>query len=132
MSKILTVYKGDGQCDLVHEATNTVLSTDLPLDNGGKGRKFSPTDLFASSFAACVLTIMGKMAERKGDDFKEAAVEIEKIMVENPRRVGKFILNIKFPSNFTQEQKDFYLAAVKACPVHNSLNPNIEVEIHVK
>lgn len=132
MTKITNIYKGDGQCDVIHGPTGHIIKTDLPPDNEGKGRTFSPTDLFAASFASCVLTIMGKMAERKGDIFAGTSVEIDKIMAANPRRIGTFILNITFPQGFTKEQKDFYVSAVKACPVHNSLSPEIKVEVNVK
>lgn len=132
MTRIMNIYKGDGQCEITHQPTNSVITTDLPPDNGGKGRGFSPTDLFASSFASCVLTIMGKMAERKGDNLKGTTIEIDKIMTENPRRIGTFILYISFPADYNEEQKEFYMSAVKACPVHNSLSPAINIDIKVK
>lgn len=131
MTKILCSYTGDGQTRLVHEPTGRVIDTDLPPDNGGKGREFSPTDLFASSFASCMLTIMGKMAVARGDDFTGARVEIDKIMSANPRRVGEFILDITFPAHFTPEQKELYKGAIHACPVHESLHPDIKITVNI-
>lgn len=131
MTKINITYLTDGQTELLHGPTGETVKTDLPPDNGGKGRRFSPTDLFAASFASCVLTIMGKLAERRGETLEGAEIEIDKIMAENPRRVGSFILNIKFPPGFNEEQKKVYLGAVKSCPVHNSLHPDIKVEVNV-
>lgn len=132
MTTISCTYTGDGETKLVHGPTGTTLDTDLPPDNGGKGRRFSPTDLLASAFASCVLTIMGKMATARGENFNGAQIEIDKIMAANPRRVGEFILNITFPAHFTPQQKEFYQSAIKTCPVHQTLNPNVKVTVNVK
>ena len=131
MTAITCTYTGDGGTELVHGPTGSTIQTDLPPDNGGKGRRFSPTDLLASAFAACVLSIMGKMAAARKEDFKGARVEIEKIMAQNPRRVGEFVLNITFPAHFTPEQKKFYQTAVNACPVHQTLREDVKVTVHV-
>ena len=127
MTKILCTYTGDGQTTLKHLQSGAQITTDLPADNGGKGRCFSPTDLFTASLAACFLTIMGKMAESKGQDLSSASVEAEKIMYADPRRIGKIILKVTFPAHIEDKDKQKYLAALRACPVHNSLSNNIEL-----
>ena len=40
MTTITCTYTGDGETKLVHGPTGSVLETDLPPDNGGKGRRF--------------------------------------------------------------------------------------------
>ncbi len=127
MTKILCTYTGDGQTTLKHLQSGAQIITDLPADNGGKGRCFSPTDLFTASLAACFLTIMGKMAESKGQDLSSCSVEAEKVMYADPRRVGKIILKVTFPVHIEDKDKQKYLAALRACPVHNSLSNNIEL-----
>ena len=131
MTKITSVYLGDGQTELTHGPTGEKIRTDLPPDNGGKGRLFSPPDLLASAFASCVLTIMGKMAARTGDDLTGTSVEIDKVMAESPRRVGEFILNITFPAHFTKEMKERYAGAVNACPVHQTLRADVKTTVHI-
>lgn len=131
MTKITSIYQGDGQTELTHGPTGAKIRTDLPPDNGGKGRMFSPTDLLASAFASCVLTIMGKMAERAGDDLTGASIEIDKVMAEGPRRVGEFVIDITFPPHFTPEQKQRYAGAVNACPVHQTLREDVKTTVHI-
>ena len=63
MTTISCTYTGDGTTQLVHGPTGEKIQTDLPPDNGGQGRKFSPTDLLAGAFAACILTIMSSTSE---------------------------------------------------------------------
>ncbi len=122
-------HLGDNQTVVTHGPTKNTLITDLPPDNAGKGRTFSPTDLFATSLASCILTIMGKMAETNSKSLKDCAIDIEKIMQENPRRVAKFIIDIKFPEGVDEKDKIKYLKAVEACPVHRSLHPDIKIEL---
>ena len=131
MTEITCTYTGDGETNLVHGPTGTTIQTDLPPDNGGQGRRFSPTDLLASAFASCTFTIMGKMAAARGEDFKGAHLSIQKIMAANPRRVGEFVLKITFPAHFSPEQKKFYLSAVQACPVHQTLSREVKVTVEV-
>lgn len=132
MTTITSKYLGDGQTELTHGPTGAKIQTDLPPDNGGKGRMFSPTDLLASAFASCVLSIMGKMAERAGDDLAGTTVEIDKIMAANPRRVGEFVLNVTFPAGFTKEQKERYAGAINACPVHQTLRADVKTTVHIR
>ncbi len=130
--KISAVYRGDEQVELTHENTGSKLVTDLPPDNGGKGRTFSPTDLAAASVASCVLTIMAKMAERDGVRFEGASFEIEKHMQENPRRIAKLTGVITLPPGLDARDRERLAAAVKACPVSRSLHPDIKLEFEIR
>ena len=132
MTTISCTYTGDGETKLVHGPTGSVLETDLPPDNGGKGRRFSPTDLLASAFASCILTIMGKMAAVRKENFAGTHISIDKVMADKPRRVAEFVLDITFPAHFTDEQKKLYLSAVNTCPVHQTLHPDVKVTVNVK
>jgi len=127
-TKISCTYTSDNQTELVHGPTGARILTDLPPDNGGKGRAFSPTDLFAAALASCALTIMGKIALREGVDFSGAQLEVEKEMsAEPPRRVAAFRLKARLPQSLTPQQREKYLASIKTCPVHLSLHPEVKV-----
>ncbi|MDO8805247.1 MAG: OsmC family protein [Elusimicrobiota bacterium] len=127
--KINAVYAGDDQVELTHDLSGTKLLTDLPPDNGGKGRTFSPTDLAAASVASCVLTIMARLAQREGIKFEGAAIEIEKHMQESPRRISALTGVVKLPAGITPLQREKLMACVKACPVSRSLHPDIKLEL---
>lgn len=130
--KILTKYIGDNQVEAVHGPSGQKIITDLPVDSGGKGRSFSPTDLFASSLATCILTIMASMAAKDKISIEGTIIEIEKHMQENPRKISKLTGAITFPENLSDAQKEKLLASIKACPVHRSIHPDIHVEFSVK
>jgi putative redox protein len=127
--KITAAYLGDDKVELTHGPSGDKLVTDLPLDNGGRGRTFSPTDLAASSVASCVLTIMAKLAEREGIKFEGAAIEIEKEMTQSPRRIARLGGLVRLPAGLSPAQREKLMAAVKACPVSRSLLPEIEIDL---
>lgn len=127
--KISAVYIGDDRVELTHLPTGTTIITDLPLDNGGRGRSFSPTDLVASALASCILTIMGKIAQKEGIDIKGSTIVIEKEMTTNPRRISKLYGKITLPKELSPEQKEKLLYAVKTCPVTKSLHPEVEINL---
>ncbi len=126
---ISAAYIGDGQVELTHGPSGGRLTTDLPPDNGGKGRTFSPSDLAAASVASCVLTIMAGLAEREGIKFEGASVELCKRIQENPRRIAALTGVVKLPPGLTPRQREKLMACVKACPVSRSLHPDVKVEL---
>jgi len=66
MPAITARYDGQLRCTLTHGPSGSVIETDAPTDNHGKGERFSPTDLVAAALPACIMTIMGIVAERHG------------------------------------------------------------------
>jgi putative redox protein len=52
------IYKGELRTSATHIQSGTVIETDAPTDNMGKGERFSPTDLVAVALATCMVTTM--------------------------------------------------------------------------
>lgn len=130
--KINAEYIGDDRVELTHGLSGNKLQTDLPPDNGGRGRTFSPTDLTAASVASCVLSIMAKLAAREGIKFEGASIEIEKHMQENPRRIARLSGTVTLPGGITALQREKLLACMKACPVSRSLHPDIKLDFEFR
>src|SRR3989338_2066510 len=122
-------YEGDLRVKLTHGPSQSVVETDAPTDNQGKGERFSPTDLVVSALGSCMMTIMGIVAKRDGIKLEGAKFRAEKHMVENPRRIGQIVLEIFMPSGLTDEQKKKLEKFAHICPVHQSLHPDIEQDI---
>lgn len=127
MTIMSETYLGNLRVECVHQQSGTVIVTDAPTDNGGKGEAFSPTDLCATALGACALTIMGKYGETHGCDISGATVQIEKKMGVNPRRITGIDVTFTFPDReFTDKQKAGLEKAALTCPVHHSLHPDLE------
>ena len=125
MTLIKTIYKGNLRTEIEHHDSGAKIITDAPKDNNGKGEAFSPTDLFASSLGACILTIAGMAAEAHGFSIDGATIETVKVMAANPRRVSELCLDITFPKKYSDKEMRLIDAAIKTCPVANSLHPDI-------
>lgn len=129
MTKMKVLYTGNLHTECSHES-GAKIQTDAPLDNGGKGEAFSPTDLFAVSLASCMLTIMGIAARKVGAELTGATAEVEKEMTSVPhRRIGKIIVRIRSVLSPNSQIREKLEKAAFECPVHHSLHPDIKVEV---
>jgi putative redox protein len=125
-------YAGNLHCNAVHGPSQQTLTTDAPVDNGGQGATFSPTDLVATSLGACLLTIMGLVARRHGWNLEGAQVHVTKEMTAQPvRRIGALKAHIRMPASAPSNPSDRSLieAAARACPVKQSLHPDTIVQM---
>lgn len=122
------VYKGELRTVATHIASGTVIETDAPVDNQGKGERFSPTDLVATALATCMCTIMGIAARAHQIDIDGVSCEIQKIMVADPRRIGEIIVDLHFPvsNSYDDKQKKILEHAAMTCPVFQSLHPDLK------
>ncbi len=127
MVEISIRYLGDLRCEATHGPSGSKITTDAPVDNEGRGESFSPTDLAASSLGACMLTIMGIAARKRGIDLGDTRVNVRKIMTaEPPRRIQTIEIEFIIPLPADHPQKDLLESAAKSCPVHLSLHPDVE------
>jgi putative redox protein len=126
MTKMSVLYSGHLRCQVVHAQSNTQIETDAPLDNKGKGERFSPTDLLCTSLATCILTTMAIAAEERSWKFEGVKAEIEKIMSSTPRRIGEIKIHFTFPDlEYDDLMKEKIQRYAHACPVGRSLHPDV-------
>ena len=120
------IYIGDLRSEAVHLRSGTQIETDAPVDNQGKGERFSPTDLVAVALATCMTTTMGISANKHGINIDGTECEVEKIMVPDPRRIGELKVNMFMPKNRTYSDHDKKLMehAAMTCPVMVTLHPD--------
>lgn len=125
------IYKGSLRTEAKHLQSETLIETDAPVDNQGKGERFSPTDLLATSLGSCMLTIMGIKARDMQIDLAGTEVSIKKLMKAEPRRVGGIDVAFKFPSSLqlSDKEKTILENAALTCPVAKSIHPDIEMNV---
>ncbi len=112
--------------------SETVIFSDAPTDNHGKGESFSPTDLLATALGNCMLTIMGIEAKRLNVNIDGAKVSIKKHMGTSPRRIVKIEANMTVPNNgLTDLQMKSLTEAGINCPVAKSLHPDLIQDINI-
>ncbi len=123
------IYTGNLRCRAHHIQSGTIIEADAPLDNKGKGAKFSPTDLLCVSLATCMLTTMGIKASDLQVDITNAKADVTKHMLGDPRRVGKIEVVVELPTAGTAEQRKILENTGDNCPVMKSIHPDIDVII---
>ncbi|MDP9174018.1 MAG: OsmC family protein [Planctomycetota bacterium] len=130
MVEIKIAYEGKLRCSATHVESGTVILTDAPKDNMGRGESFSPTDLVATALGTCMLTIMGIAAQRMEIDLTGTKVVVTKEMAAAPmRRIATLGVTFDVPMKLTPEQQQKLENAAKTCPVHKSLHPDVQTPI---
>ncbi len=126
METAKTKYLGDLRTEIVHLRSGSVITTDAPVDNKGKGEYFSPTDMVASALGSCIFTIMGIAAGEHGFSIDGSSCKITKIMTDSPRKIGEIRIEFDFTAgSFNDKQKKILEYCVKTCPVALSLNESV-------
>jgi putative redox protein len=126
METAKTKYLGDLRTEIVHLRSGSVITTDAPVDNKGKGENFSPTDMVASALGSCIFTIMGIAAREHSFSIEGSTCTVTKIMTDNPRKIGEIRIEFDFAGKeYTEKQKKVLNYCVKTCPVALSLDESV-------
>lgn len=120
-TKMHLEYQGDLHVLATHLQSGTTITTDAPIDNGGKGASFSPTDLLATALGTCVLTMMSKKADSMNIDFRGSRAEVEKVMAMEPRRVGAVNIHLHLSASLDTRSRTILENTAHTCPVAKSL-----------
>ncbi len=130
MVTVSSIYEGGLRCRVTHGPSGATVVTDAPVDNHGKGESFSPTDLVASALGACMMTIMGIVAERHAIDLRGTTVETVKEMTATPpRRIASLRTRISIPLAADHPHRPLLEQAALTCPVHRSLSAEIDIPV---
>jgi putative redox protein len=130
--EINITYEGGLHCTATHGPSRQTLNTDAPVDNGGKGAVFSPTDLVATALGTCMATIMGLVARRDHLNIDGLQIQVIKEMTSDPvRRIGSLKTRLVFPRGkpLSAADRAKLEAAAKACPVKQSLHPDLKTPV---
>ena len=128
MVEFSLIYEGDLRCRALHGPSGTAILTDAPTDNLGRGEAFSPTDLTATSLAACMLTTMAIGAKKSGLTLalEGATARVVKHMTsEPPRRMAKVEVEIAVPQPADHPERARVEEFARRCPVALSLHPDV-------
>ena len=122
-------YLGNLRTKCTHLQSGMEIVTDAPVDNNGKGEAFSPTDLAATAYASCMITIIGIFCETHGLHFNQAKAQVQKIMGSNPRRISKVVIEMDLSgNNWSDTEAEKAIRAGKNCPVAKTFSEDVEIE----
>ncbi len=124
-------YEGNLRCNAQHLQSGTIIETDAPTDNRGKGERISPTDLVCTALATCMATTMAIKATDMNIELNGLTVDVQKHMESNPRRISKIDVKVSFPTSLELDEKDRIILQRTGdnCPVVKSLHPDLVLDI---
>ncbi len=126
------IYNGDLRTTATHLQSGSVIETDAPKDNQGKGERFSPTDLVATALGSCMLSIMGIAARTHNINIDTTECSIEKIMSASPRKISEIVVHIYMQgqAEYSEKQRSVLEHAALTCPVYLSLHAELRKTVH--
>lgn len=123
-------YDGGMRCRATHGPSGTVIATDAPKDNHGRGEAFSPTDLTATALATCILTTMAIQTRNDGLALEGIRAELEKHMTTAPpRRIARLVVRLHMPRGIPAAAREKLVKIAHSCPVALSLHPDVVQEL---
>jgi len=126
-------YNGKLRTTCTHLKSRQQFITDAPTDNNGKGEAFSPTDLVATAYASCMLTVIGIHCDQNGLHFENGTAEITKVMGDGPRRIVRLEIDLDLTGNgWSEELCERIKRVADTCPVAKSVHPEMEVAVNYK
>jgi putative redox protein len=124
------IYQGDLRCTATHLQSGTVIETDAPTDNRGKGERFSPTDSLCVALGTCIITTMALKARDMNIELQDTRIDITKHMLKDPRRVGQVDVTLHFPPlQLSEQDRSALETSGNNCPVAKSLHPDLKMNI---
>ncbi len=127
MAKITSTLKKELYKTEIHSSSGNVLIADEPETVGGKNLGFSPSELLASSLAACTSATLRMYADRKAWELEEVKLEIN-LEVNREEKRTEIHRKIELIGNLDQTQRERMLAIANACPVHKILSGTITIQ----
>ncbi len=103
---------------------------DEPEQAGGSDEGPSPQELLAASLASCTAITMEMYAKRKGWEIHPLGVSVEYTPAE-PGGQTTFSLDLRLPSNCTEEQRERLQVIAAKCPIHRILEGEVVFENRV-
>ena len=123
------VYEGDKHCEITHGPSGSIIQTDAPKDNNGRGEAFSPTDMVGAALGSCILTTMAIFGEKNGMNLKGSSFHVTKKMKMEPRQIHELPLEITLPASLSADERATLEKIAHTCPVARSLSPDVKIPV---
>ncbi len=114
---------------VTHLNTGTSYISDVPAGYGGDDSSFSPTEMVVSALSNCMATVMLVVAEKHRVSLAGMWYESSMEMADNPRRIGHVQVEYHLPASVPVEKRNLLEKSAHICPVKNSLNPEMKIEL---
>ncbi len=114
----------------IRTAGNLIIA-DEPVSMGGENLGFSPSELLASSLAACTAATLRMYADQKQWPLEKVSIDVT---FERDTKANKstIVRDIRLTGDLDDAQRSRLLAVANACPIHKVLSNPIEINTNLK
>lgn len=113
----------------ISSETNSLIA-DEPIDLGGKNTGMTPTELLASSLAACTCITLRMYANRKQWNVESIETHVT-ISNQEDSKATLFERTIMFTGTIDTIQRERLLDIANHCPVHKILSHTITIQTSI-
>ena len=113
----------------ISSETNSLIA-DEPIDLGGKNTGMTPTELLASSLAACTCITLRMYANRKQWNVESIETHVT-ISNQEDSKTTLFERTITFTGTIDTIQRERLLDIANHCPVHKILSHTITIQTSI-
>jgi putative redox protein len=108
-----------------------VMSTDMSVAEGGQDGGPSPVEFLGVSAGACLATMVQAYCDARGYTDGDVAVSLTLELVENPNRVGAFVLDVELPKDVPEGDREKLKKMALRMPVPATLkdSPRVDIEM---
>jgi putative redox protein len=129
--EISAQYQGKLRCKATRGPAGPAVQTDVGVDHGGQGEFLSPLEMAVAAVETCAMSMLAVTAERNGVDLSKAraTAQFETKKEAATMRIGSVRLTFHLPGDVPAPVRPKLEAAAKACPVKNSLHPDVRTDM---
>lgn len=113
------------------EIRNHAIYSDMHKEDGGEDSAMSPSELFMASLAACVGMIIHTYCTKHNLKSEGISVSAVPTMDKDPIRIKNIAIDIELPEDFPENRRDAVLKVAKMCPIHNTLEHKLEIDMDI-
>lgn len=104
---------------------------DQPARAGGQDEGPMPLELLGVSLGTCVALYVQQFLHTRGLAYEGMRVELQQLGVQNPGRVGEFVVKVLLPTELPPQYADMLERVARSCPAHNTLVHGAEVRVEI-
>jgi putative redox protein len=126
---LITITRRDNLEFTIHLRGCDVTS-DMSVDDGGRGAGFSPAELLAGCLGACMAMTVQTYCDSNGYTDGDVGVSLTLELAAEPKRVGAVAIDIELPNGVPEDRREAIKRLVEGCPIQETFNhpPTVDVE----
>jgi putative redox protein len=108
-----------------------VFMTDMAKNEGGTDGGPAPVEFLGAAAGACLATMVQSYCDARGYTDGDVSVSLTVELVENPNRIGGFVLDVELPKDVPDGDREKLKKMALRMPVPATLRaePRIDIEM---